>query len=61
MKRFDLMMDVNARGAFLCTQACLPHLKASAGRGRNPHVLTIPASSARSGSPSTPSGRAPSS
>ncbi len=41
MKRFDLMMGVNARGTFLCTQACLPHLKASAQRGRNPHVLTL--------------------
>jgi len=41
MKRFDLMMGVNVRGTFLCTQACLPHLKASAARGRNPHVLTM--------------------
>jgi citronellol/citronellal dehydrogenase len=41
MKRFDLMIDVNVRGTFLCTQACLPHLKASAASGRNPHVLTI--------------------
>ncbi|MCB9667500.1 MAG: SDR family oxidoreductase [Myxococcales bacterium] len=28
MKRFDLVMDVNVRGAFACTLACLPHLKA---------------------------------
>ena len=28
MKRYDLMQDVNARGTFLCTQACLPHMKA---------------------------------
>jgi citronellol/citronellal dehydrogenase len=41
MKRFDLMFGVNVRGTFLCTQACLPHLKASAERGRNPHVLTL--------------------
>jgi citronellol/citronellal dehydrogenase len=41
MKRFDLMVGVNVRGTFLCTQACLPSLKASAGLGRNPHVLTI--------------------
>ena len=41
MKRFDLMMGVNARGTFLCTQACLPHLKAAAQWGRNPHVLTL--------------------
>ena len=37
MKRFDLMHEVNARGTFLCTQACLPHLFAAA----NPHVLTL--------------------
>jgi len=41
MKRFDLMMGVNARGTFACTQACLPALIASAGVGRNPHVLTL--------------------
>lgn len=37
MKRCDLMMSVNVRGTFLCTQACLPHLK----KARNPHVLMI--------------------
>src|SRR5215469_3537416 len=26
LKRFDLMQQVNARGSFLCAQACLPHL-----------------------------------
>jgi citronellol/citronellal dehydrogenase len=41
MKRFDLMFDVNVRGTFLCSQACLPHLKASAAAGRNPHILTL--------------------
>ena len=41
MKRFDLMMAVNVRGAFLCTQACLPHLIKSAEAGRNPHVLNM--------------------
>jgi citronellol/citronellal dehydrogenase len=41
MKRFDLMFGVNVRGTFLCTQACLPHLKQSAERKRNPHVLTL--------------------
>ena len=41
MKRFDLMFGVNVRGTFLCTQACLPYLKASGERGRNPHVLTL--------------------
>jgi citronellol/citronellal dehydrogenase len=41
IKRFDLMFGVNVRGTFLCTQACLPHLKRAAERGRNPHVLTL--------------------
>ena len=35
--RFDLMHGVNARGTFLVTQACIPHLKASS----NPHVLML--------------------
>jgi citronellol/citronellal dehydrogenase len=37
MKRFDLMHQINARGTYVCTQACLPHLKKAA----NPHVLTL--------------------
>ena len=37
MKRFDLMMQVNSRGSFLCAQACLPHLLKAA----NPHILTL--------------------
>jgi citronellol/citronellal dehydrogenase len=37
MKRFDLMQQVNARGTFLCAQACLPHLL----RSSNPHILTL--------------------
>jgi citronellol/citronellal dehydrogenase len=41
IKRFDLMFGVNVRGTFLCTQACLPHLKRCAELGRNPHVLTL--------------------
>ena len=41
MKRFDLMFGVNVRGTFLCSQACLPHLEASAAAGRNPHILTL--------------------
>jgi citronellol/citronellal dehydrogenase len=41
MKRFDLMHGVNARGTYLCTMACLPELKKSAGAGRNPQVLTM--------------------
>ena len=41
LKRFDLMFGVNVRGTFLCTQACLPHLRKSAVAGRNPHVLNM--------------------
>jgi citronellol/citronellal dehydrogenase len=41
MKRYDLMNGVNARGTYLCTQACLAELKKSAAAGRNPQVLTM--------------------
>jgi citronellol/citronellal dehydrogenase len=41
MKRFDLMFGVNVRGTFACTQACLPHLTASARAGRHPQVLNM--------------------
>ncbi|MEO7954636.1 MAG: NAD(P)-dependent oxidoreductase [Polaromonas sp.] len=41
IKRYDLMNGINARGTFLCTQACLPELKKSAQAGRNPHVLSM--------------------
>jgi citronellol/citronellal dehydrogenase len=37
IKRFDLMQQVNARGSFLCAQACLPVLLES----RDPHILTL--------------------
>jgi len=36
-KRFDLMHDINVRGTFFVTKACIPHLKKSA----NPHILTL--------------------
>ncbi|MFI2557034.1 SDR family oxidoreductase [Nocardia farcinica] len=36
-KKFDLMQEINIRGTFLMTSACLPHLRESP----NPHVLTI--------------------
>ena len=41
VKRLDLMLGVNLRGTYLCTQVCLPHLKRSAEQRRNPHVLTL--------------------
>jgi citronellol/citronellal dehydrogenase len=37
MKRYDLMHQVNGRGTFLTSKACLPHLK----RAANPHVLAL--------------------
>ena len=37
MKRYDLMNQVNARGTYLTSKACVPHLKRSA----NPHVLML--------------------
>jgi citronellol/citronellal dehydrogenase len=37
IRRYDLMQDVNTRGTYLCSQACLPHLL----RASNPHILTI--------------------
>lgn len=37
IKRFDLMMSVNARGTFLCSQSCLPYLK----QASNPHILML--------------------
>ena len=37
MKRYDLMNEVNARGTFLCIQACLPELLKSS----HPQVLTL--------------------
>lgn len=40
-KRFDLMFGVNVRGTYLCSQACIPYLQASARRGRNPHILNL--------------------
>lgn len=37
MKRYDLMQDVNARGAFLVSKCCIPHLM----KAGNPHILTM--------------------
>jgi citronellol/citronellal dehydrogenase len=36
-KKFDLMLDINVRGTFLLTRACLPYLRKS----RDAHVLTL--------------------
>ena len=37
MKRYDLMNQINARGTFLTSKMCIPHLKKS----DNPHVLML--------------------
>ncbi|MGA9796165.1 MAG: NAD(P)-dependent oxidoreductase [Rhizomicrobium sp.] len=37
MKRYDLMNGINARGTYLVSRTCIPHLKNAA----NPHVLNL--------------------
>jgi citronellol/citronellal dehydrogenase len=37
VKRFDLMHQINVRGTFVLSRACIPHLR----RGTNPHILTL--------------------
>jgi citronellol/citronellal dehydrogenase len=37
MKRYDLMQDINTRGTFVVSRACIPHLRKS----ENPHILTL--------------------
>jgi len=37
MKRYDLMHSINARGTFLVSKTCIPHLK----KGTNPHILML--------------------
>jgi citronellol/citronellal dehydrogenase len=37
MKRYDLMHQINTRGTFVCSQACIPWLK----KADNPHILNI--------------------
>jgi citronellol/citronellal dehydrogenase len=37
MKRYDLMHQINARGTWLVSKLCIPHLK----RAANPHVLML--------------------
>ncbi len=36
-KRYDLMFDINVRGTFFMTKACIPYLR----KGNNPHILTL--------------------
>ena len=37
IKRYDLMNQVNVRGTFLVSKACIPHLR----RAANPHLLML--------------------
>ncbi len=37
MKRFDLMHQINTRGTYACSQACIPYLKDA----ENPHILNL--------------------
>lgn len=37
VKRFDLMNDINVRGTFVMSQACIPYLK----KAENPHILNL--------------------
>jgi citronellol/citronellal dehydrogenase len=37
VRRLDLMLGVNLRGTYVCSQACVPHLR----KGSNPHILTL--------------------
>ena len=37
MKRYDLMHGINARGTFLVSKTCIPHLK----KAPNPHILML--------------------
>ena len=37
MRRYDLIQQINTRGTFLTSRACLPYLKQAA----NPHILTL--------------------
>ena len=37
IKRYDLMHQITARGSFVASRACIPHLKQAA----NPHVLNM--------------------
>ena len=36
-KRYDLIQQINVRGTFLVSRACVPHLR----KGDNPHVLNL--------------------
>lgn len=37
VKRFDLIQQINMRGTFLVSRACVPHLR----KAVNPHILTL--------------------
>jgi len=41
MKRYDLMHSINTRGTFVCSQACIPHLRKAAAAHGKAHVLNL--------------------
>jgi citronellol/citronellal dehydrogenase len=41
MKRYDLMHQINTRGTFACSQACIPHLRKAAAAHGAAHILNI--------------------
>merc|ERR1712217_1021800 len=40
LKKLNLMWEVTTRAPLLTAKHCIPHLKASAAAGRDPHILT---------------------
>lgn len=37
VKRYDLMQQINTRGTFVCSKACIPFLR----KAENPHILNL--------------------
>jgi citronellol/citronellal dehydrogenase len=37
LRRYDLLQQINTRGTFVTSRACLPHLR----KAQNPHILTL--------------------
>ena len=52
MKRYDLMQDINTRGTFVVSKACMPHLK-QARKPARADAVAAAAAWTRSGSRAT--------
>ena len=59
MKRYDLMQDINVRGTFAVSRACIPHLR-EARQPAHPHALAADLARAAAGSRRTSATRSPS-